>query len=73
VKAFELSFDEQLNQAVEDLASVDGVDHDTAKKLVNAGFLSVAGLKAANIDDLTAIEGITAEQAMALKEAVSGM
>ncbi len=73
MKSLESGFEEQLNKAVEDLSSIEGIDDATARKLVNAGFLSVAGLKAAEVSDLTAIEEIDEELAGKIKDAVSGM
>lgn len=73
MKSLESGFEEQLNKAVEDLSSIDGIDDVTARKLVNAGFLSVAGLKAAELSDLTAIDEIDDELATTIKDAVSGM
>lgn len=73
MKSLESGFEEQLNKAVEDLSAIDGINDVTARKLVNAGFLSVAGLKAAELSDLTAIDEIDDELATTIKDAVSGM
>lgn len=73
VKSLESGFEEQLNKAVADLSSVDGIDEATAKKLVNAGFLSIAGLKAASADDLSNIDDIDEAAAQTIKAAVDGL
>lgn len=73
MKTLESGFEEQLNKAVEDLSSIEGIDDATARKLVNAGFLSVAGLKAAEQFDLAGIDGIDDKLASVITDAVSGM
>ncbi len=73
VKSLESGFEEQLNKAVADLSSVEGIDEDVAKKLVNAGFLSIAGLKAASLEDVSGIDEIDAELAEKIKAAVDGL
>lgn len=71
ILSLESGFEEQLNKAVADLSAIDGVDETVAKALVNAGFLTVMGLKAADVNDLTGIEGIDEELAGQIVEAVS--
>ena len=73
VKSLESGFEEQLNKAVADLSAVEGIEEDVAKKLVNAGFLSVAGLKAASLEDVSGIDEIDAELAEKIKAAVDGL
>lgn len=73
VKSLESGFEEQLNKAVADLSSVEGIEEVVAKKLVNAGFLSIAGLKAASIEDVSGIDEIDEELAEKIKAAVDGL
>ncbi len=63
----ELGFEERVAQAIEQLASIEGIDHPMAEVLVKCGFHSLAGLLAAEINDLTEIVG--AEAAKQISEA----
>ena len=58
-----------FRSAVAELAKIEGIGPDRAAKLVHAGFLSLDGLMAAEIEDLTAIEGITPDEAIAIRAA----
>ncbi len=62
------SMEEQLNKAAGTLAEELEVEHDVAVSLVKAGFLSLDGISAAAIEDLTAIDGIDEELARSIKE-----
>ena len=68
-EAGELSFEEKLQQAIDQLAKVDGIGAESAECLVHAGFLSIEGVVAAELEDLTAVEGLTEETAAAIKAA----
>ncbi len=62
-KTEEMTFQEQVDKAVKKLTEISTVDKDLALKLVTAGFLSVAGIVAADIGDISDIEGIDKELA----------
>jgi N utilization substance protein A len=66
-------FEAQLQKAVSDLSSVEEIGEDLARALVNAGFLSVAGIKVAEVSALMEVEGISEEKAEKIKEAVAEM
>lgn len=65
-----LDFEEKVAQAVEKLASVDEIGHAMAVKLVESGFLTVEGILAASLEDLTEVEGIDEEAAENIHQAV---
>ncbi len=62
----ETSFEEKVSSAIEELARIDGIDEETAKKLVYAGFLGVAGILAADVNDIEQAASISAEEAQAI-------
>lgn len=64
-----ISFDKRVAMAVAELAKVQGIGPDLAGKLVHAGFLTLDGVMAAELEDLTAIEGITEDDAKAIRAA----
>ncbi len=59
----ESSFEEKVSRAIEELARIDGIDAETAGKLVHAGFLGVAGILEADVSDIEQVAGIGAEKA----------
>ena len=66
------TFEERIARATDQLAAVDGIGRDHAQRLVNAGFLTLEGILAADIQDLVDVEGFdaeTAEQVRAAAEA----
>lgn len=65
----DVSFEEQVAKAVEDLTLLMGVDRDMAGKLVHAGFLSLEGIIEADIADLEETTGFDAETAASIKNA----
>ncbi len=67
----EASLEERISQAVNTLAALPGISRDIAQTLVNNGFLSTDGLREANLEDLTDIDGIDDEMAQAIKNSVS--
>ncbi len=67
----EHNFEEKVKHAIDHLAELPGISHEIAEILVNNGFLSIEGLKAASIEDFMMIEGIDAETAKAISVAVS--
>jgi N utilization substance protein A len=65
----EISFQEKVAKAVEALAAVGGIGHETAGALVKAGFLTVEGIVAAETRDLEEIAGLDAATAQAVRAA----
>jgi N utilization substance protein A len=48
----DISFEEKVKKAIDDLAAVDGIGREEAEALVKAGYLTVAGILAGEIEDL---------------------
>lgn len=67
------SFDDQIEKTIEHLSETLQIDFSVAEKLVNNGFVSPAGIKGAELDDLTEIEGIELEDAEMIMNAVSDL
>ena len=65
----EISFEEKVAIATNQLAAVDGIGRDNAQKLVAAGFLSLEGILAAEIADLVDVDGFNAEIAEKVRSA----
>jgi N utilization substance protein A len=65
----DVSFEEKVAQAVATLAALEGIGEENAERLVQSGFLSLEGILAADMEDLEAIEGITPEVALRIREA----
>ena len=64
-----INFEKRVAMAVAELAKIEGIGEDRAKKLVASGFLSVDGILAAELEDLSAAEGITEDDAKAIRAA----
>ena len=64
----ELGFEEKVARAVQQLATIPGIEPEVAQTLVKSGFHSLEGLLAADINDLTDILG--PEKAAAVHQAV---
>ena len=64
-----INFEKRVAMAVAEMANIEGIGEDRAKKLVASGFLSVDGILAAELEDLSALEGITEEDARAIRAA----
>jgi len=67
----DVSFQEKVGMAVDDLIRVLGIEKDKAEKLVHAGFLTVDGIVAADAADLQEQAGLDAETAKTIKDSVS--
>lgn len=65
----EVSFEEKVAKAVEDLAAVEGISGEDATTLVNSGFLTVEGILAAQTSDIAETTGFDEEKALAVHEA----
>lgn len=68
-EAGELSFEEKLQQAITVLAGIEGIGPVHAEHLVQAGFLSIEGIVAAEPMDLLAVEGLNEQAAADIKAA----
>ncbi len=66
-----LSFEEKVTRAVQSLAAVPGIGPENAGKLVQAGFLNVEGILAAEISDIEATGAFDAKAAKAIYEAAA--
>ena len=66
-----IGFEEKVADAVAALAAIEGIGPVRAEKLVHAGFLTIDGLFAAELDDLLGIEGFTEEDARAVQAAAA--
>jgi len=64
-----IGFVEKVAKAVEDLAKIDGIGEKWAEILVQAGFLTVEGILAADLEDIQTIDGIDETSAVAIHEA----
>ncbi|MEA2012650.1 MAG: transcription termination factor NusA [Verrucomicrobiota bacterium] len=62
------AFQEQIQHAIEILSKIQTVDATLAEKLIKGGFLSIAGIVAADPNDLSEIEGIDTEIAKLIIE-----
>jgi len=67
----DVSFEEKVAMAIDQLTRIPGIDKDQAGKLVHAGFLSVEGIVDAELSDLQDTTGFDAETAQAIKEAAA--
>lgn len=65
----DISFEEQVARAIEQLAAVEGIEREVAEYLVNAGFSTLEGILDADVQDLVDVEGINAETAAAVRAA----
>jgi len=65
----DMSFEEKVRRAVEKLAAIEAIGPQRAEALVQAGFLSLEGVLAADIEDLAEVEGFTPEIARAVHAA----
>ena len=66
-----VTFEEKVARAVESLALVPGIGREIAEKLVQAGFLNVEGILAAEVSDIEATGEFNAETAKAIFEAAA--
>jgi N utilization substance protein A len=58
-----VTFEEKVALAVENLAGIDGIVKENAEALVKAGFLTIEGILAAEVDDLVETAGFDIEAA----------
>ena len=69
----DVTFEEKVARAVESLASVPGIGRERAEKLVQAGFLNIEGILAADVADLEATGVFDSETAKAIFEAAAAV
>lgn len=62
------TFEEKVTRAVDSLSTVEGIDRRQADMLVRAGFLSLEGILAAEVDDLVDATELTADECRAIYE-----
>jgi len=67
----DVSFEEKVAQAVNSLATIEGISRENAEALVNAGFLTVEGILAAKIQDLEETANMDSETAKAIYDAAA--
>ena len=67
----EVSFEEKVAHAIDDLAAIEGIGREHADQLVKGGFLTVAGILAAEVSDLMETTGMDEETANAIHEAAA--
>ncbi len=65
----DITFEEKVRRAVEKLASIEGIGPERAEALVQAGFLTIEGVLAADTSDLAEVEGFNSEIAEAVHRA----
>lgn len=73
VEEKEESFEEKLERTVSSLSEKLSVDNEVAKLLVQNGFISIDGLKAADSADLSKIEGLEQSDVDKIVEAVQNL
>ena len=66
-----ISFEEKVARAIAEMAKVPGIDQANAEKLVQAGFLNIEGILAAEIGDLIENTDFDPETAKAVYEAAA--
>ncbi|MBA4388030.1 MAG: hypothetical protein C0404_08620, partial [Verrucomicrobia bacterium] len=67
----EVSFEEKRAKAVDNMAGVKGISREQAEKLVEAGFLSVEQMLAAEVRDIAEGTGFDEATAKAVYEAAA--
>jgi N utilization substance protein A len=65
----DITFEEKITRATDQLATVEGIGRDHAAQLVGAGFLTLEGILAADIQDLVDVEGFDADVAEKVRAA----
>ena len=67
----DVSFEEKVAMAIEELTHLKGVERGTAEKLVHAGFLTLEGIVEADTSDLIETTGLDEATVGAIKEAAA--
>ncbi len=66
-----LTFEQRVAEAISNLAKIEGIGPERAGKLVHSGFLTVEGILEAEESDLAGIEGMTPDDATAIRAAAA--
>jgi len=61
-----MDFEERVAIAVTKLAGIEGIGEENAEKLVFSGFLTLEGILAAELSDLSSIEGLSESEAQGI-------
>ena len=69
----DISFEEKVSKAIEQLASIEQIGQENAEKLVNAGFLTVEGILAGEVSDLQEMAGFDEETAQTIHAAAEAV
>lgn len=69
----DVSFEEKVAMAIEELTHLQGVERSTAEKLVHAGFLTLEGIVEADNSDLIDTTGLDEATVGAIKEAAAAV
>lgn len=67
----EISFEEKVARAVDSLAGIEGIGRDNAEALVKAGFLTIEGILAADVNEMEEMAGLNAEMSRAIYQAAA--
>jgi N utilization substance protein A len=67
----QVTFEEKVARAIENLATVEGIDEETAQALVNSGFLTIEGILAAEVQDIADAVEIEVDAAQAIYDAAA--
>lgn len=67
----DISFEEKVARAVDNLAEVDGIGRDNAEALVKVGFLTIEGILAGEVSDLVEMAGLDPETAQRVHDAAA--
>ena len=65
----DITFEEKITRATDQLAAIEGIGRENAQHLVAAGFLTLEGILAAEIQDLVDVEGFDADTAQKVRAA----
>ena len=65
----DMTFEEQVELAVTTLAGIEGIEREEAQSLVNAGFLTIDGILAADVSDLVEMTDLDEETATRVRDA----
>ena len=65
----DVTFEEKISRATDQLAAIEGIGREDAERLVAAGFLTLEGILAAEVQDLVDIEGFDADRAQRVRAA----
>ena len=69
----DVSFEEKVAMAIEELTHLKGMERSTAEKLVHAGFLTLEGIVEADTSDLIETTGLDEAAVGAIKEAATAV